>query len=361
MSAKLNCPECKTENNGPAEGEHKITCTNCSLIIVLKKKPAATAKPAEASAPEIRRRASTPKRRRSRGDAQDDAKPSSRRSSRGRAPTSSRQVTRLGKIPELDEAETGGRRGSRGRRQAPARKKMSPAVLWSGIGATAAIIGIVIFMATRGDDDADQSTKDTKKKVAKAEATTENTDSTNDLTANSNAGDGNAAASDSGETAPTKTAPKKKAQEKPKVDKSAWKTAFFEATPGTTTEQVDAIKKSVAILADLTATRTIGDARFQLMEKPRQSIPFLINALMRFNWADKDDVSRAWQTIQVLEDVAERREDDDREFMVMSWNGPETPAGAKEVQYRMFAVRGWWRWWTGNNKSWKPAPIDEDG
>ena len=69
----------------------------------------------------------------------------------------------MGKIPNLEEDDSGGRRDTRRRRQALAKKKMSPVAMWSGIGAVVAVLGIVIFMATRGEDKAEESTKDAKK------------------------------------------------------------------------------------------------------------------------------------------------------------------------------------------------------
>ena len=178
----------------------------------------------------------------------------------------------MGKIPDLVEDDSGGRRSTGRRRQAPTKKKMSPVAMWSGIGAVVVVLGIGVFIATRGEDKPKESTKETSRAAA---ADTGKSASTDEAASTDGADIANVAATN----APKKAEPKKAAPKKTIAEKNAWKTAFFEATPGTTTEQVAAIKKSVTTLSDLKATRELSDARFQLMEKPRQSIPFLINAI----------------------------------------------------------------------------------
>lgn len=355
MSDRLNCPECKTENDGPAEGEHKVTCTNCGLIIVLKKKKSAPAKPKpEAdSGPEIKRR-SAPTRGRSRAAANEPkAKRGGKKKSRRGAPTSSRATTTLGKMPDLGEEDTGRRRGGRKPKQ-----KMSPAVMYGSVAGVAVVLIAVIYFATKGgDEDADnvKQAKGSKTEVAKSSSEPITADQEPDTTADNSGEETNVAKT---ETVKKET-PKKT---KPKKANNEWMSQFFEATPGTTEEQVEAIKKSITVLADLNATRTLGQARDQLAENPRQSIPFLINALMRIDRTNKDDVARGWQTIQVLQEVAENRDGrDDQAFLVIDWQGADTEDGARQVKYRMWAVRTWWKWWNKEKGTWKPTTYDEDG
>ncbi len=354
---KLPCPECQTLNDAPEAGTKKITCSNCGMILVLNKIygdnwPAQAKKHGTSAAPAKPKIVSRRQKPQS-GDDIEEGQPS--RKSRG----TSRRPTR-GKRAKLTKddiiAEEAKHRKERSQ-QRKAKAGMSPAMIYGSIGLFI-VMGVVFALVWKNRSDkqaAKEQAKIEQQEKLKAEriAKRDKEQAEIDAAGNENLVDEGAKAATDEKTAATKsTKPKAKKKKLPRRKREPF------PEPEMKPEVAETLKKAIATLKDLDATRELRGAGDILYEHRKEAIPLLINNLMALDSSTEDDCRRAWPLLDVLRLCSEFSTKFDRNTIVTQWS--DDPAEIKNnKEIREIIALDWWKWWDKNKATWKP-PVESE-
>jgi DNA-directed RNA polymerase subunit RPC12/RpoP len=361
----VNCPECGTKNPVSADAaQSKIDCSECGMLLVLKKLEIMDEKPA-APARTRRTTSGSSRSRRNRAaeaaEEKEEAAPS--RGGRRASKTSSRRSTRGGggrrRVAPVEEEPAPERIGGRAMRK-PKNDMPAWAMAASGLGLVV-LVGAAVYFLNQGDSseaEGDDKTKTTATAQADAEESRVTDEVSEPATADKGGAETTAAVS---EEKPAKPAPAKKKPAK----KASGKWAFTEFTKPDDVSDED-FAKAVAYIATLTdpnETRKAGQASRALINMPRAGVPALINTLGSLKRDDKDDVYKGQQIISTLEQTVKGATDfwENDSWSIAQWVADPSSREAKDsFLTRKQAVKKWAQWWEKVGADWKPKVESED-
>ncbi|MCA9322142.1 MAG: hypothetical protein KDB53_15480 [Planctomycetes bacterium] len=368
---KVNCPECSTANAIPDLSSKKVNCTKCGMIIVIRKVLGEdwAEKMRKSSQDTTRRTPARITKSAARATSKGATKktieeaPESEGSGKTRRPTTGRRARASGRkkvVVEPVDSQRDSHRRTRGRSS----KGVSPALLFSSLGALLVIAVVAIVFVMNKEDETPVDPRADKKAIADMETTANDGEdgssvvSLDDVTNVGSSGDATTAKTATGEGEKPAAVSSKNSRRSKTDDESM---EPFPAAPGFSPEQVAEAEKHVAVLHDIEATTELGVASDALRDMPyKLTIPTLINALLKLDPATLEDALRGFQVNQTLEMITFK----DDIWESSAFNVRTLPTDPAELDtarlQRKQAVRKWFKWWAKEGKTWEPPKDDED-